>query len=52
MKYERLLPTKLFKVQRGSTILAAAAPTLIQTQVGPFWRNDGTDDQVPLPSSS
>jgi hypothetical protein len=26
---------------------ANAAATIIQTQVGPFWKNDATDDQVP-----
>jgi hypothetical protein len=36
---------------RAYMLEAEAGGTVIETKVGPFWRKDGTDDKVPLPSA-
>jgi hypothetical protein len=47
MKFEKL-NNEVLKL--NSSVAAEAAATVIQTQIMGFWRNDGTDDRVPLPS--
>jgi hypothetical protein len=53
MKFTKLNDAVLSTRQSSFMIEAeVASGTKIETQVGPFWRTDGYDDKVPVPSVS
>lgn len=47
MKFEKLNNDV---VVTNKSFALTAEGTIIQTKVGLFWVNDGTDDKVPLPA--
>ena len=53
MKFQRLDNAVLSTRKASAYMLMeeAAGGTVIETKVGPFWRNDGTDDKVPVPAA-
>ena len=50
MKFQKMHHA-VISVQSPSAFMFEIA-TEIETKVGPFWRSDGTDDKVPVPTAT